>query len=78
MQKINDIYRDMDATMIAECSWKELHSSFQQEYEKFLQDTGDEIMERTQRLNELKNYRDSLNRSKFMPLKNTIELISSR
>jgi hypothetical protein len=73
MQQINAIYQKMDASMGAECSWTELHDSFQAEYEKFLQDTSDEIAERTQRLNELKRYKNSL----IMPAKNIFGFPSS-
>ena len=55
MQQINSIYQNMDT----DCSWTELHDSFQAEYEKFLEDTSNEIAERTQRLNELKSYKNS-------------------
>jgi hypothetical protein len=60
--------------MDTDCSWTELHDSFQAEYEKFLQDTSDEIAQRTQRLNELKSYKNSISGSKILPLKNIIEV----
>ena len=41
MQQINSIYQNIDT----DSSWTELHDSFQAEYEKFLQDTKDEIAE---------------------------------
>ena len=66
MQQINSIYQNMDT----DSSWTELHDSFQAEYEKFLQDTSDEIAERTQRLNELKSYKIS----RFATLKTAMEI----
>jgi hypothetical protein len=60
MQQINSIYQNLDT----DSSWAELHDSFQAEYEKFLQDTSDEIAQRTQRLNELKSYKNSISSSK--------------
>lgn len=70
MQQINSIYQNLDT----DSSWAELHDSFQAEYEKFLQDTSDEIAQRTQRLNELKSYKNAISGSKFVPLKKTIEV----
>jgi hypothetical protein len=61
-----------------ESSYAELHASFQAQYEKFLQDTSNEIAERTQKLDELKNYRSSISRSKFPSLKSATGYISSR
>ena len=61
-----------------ESSYAELHASFQAQYEKFLQDTSNEIAERTQKLNELKHYRNSMSRSKFSLLKGTSGYLSSR
>lgn len=70
MQQINSIYQNMDT----DSSWVELHDSFQAEYEKFLQDTSNEIAQRTQRLNELKSYKNSITHSKNVPLKKTIQV----
>lgn len=61
-----------------ESSYAELHASFQAQYEKFLQDTSDEIAARTQKLDELKHYKSSLNRSKGSTLKTAIGFLSSR
>ena len=61
-----------------ESSYAELHASFQAQYEKFLQDTSNEIAERTQRLDELKSYRSSMSRSKFSSLKSITGYVSSR
>jgi DNA-binding ferritin-like protein len=60
-----------------ESSYAELHASFQAQYEKFLQDTRDEIAERSQKMDELKHYRSSMSRSKFAPLKSTFGFPSS-
>ncbi len=61
-----------------ESSYAELHASFQAQYEKFLQDTNDEIAQRSQKLDELKNYKSSLNRAKGSSLKIALGFISSR
>jgi hypothetical protein len=73
MQKISTNKNDG-----TESSYAELHASFQAQYEKFLQDTSNEIAERSQKLDELKNYRSSMSRSKFAPLKSTFGFPSSR
>jgi hypothetical protein len=65
-------------TSSAESSYAELHASFQAQYEKFLQDTSDEITARTQKLDELKHYKSSLHRIKASSLKSAIGFISSR
>ena len=61
-----------------ESSYAELHASFQAQYEKFLQDTSDEITARTQKLDELKHYKSSLHRAKGSSLKIALGFISSR
>jgi hypothetical protein len=73
MQKISS-----NKNNATESSYAELHASFQAQYEKFLQDTNNEIAERTQKLDELKHYRSSISRSKFSPLKGSLGYLSSR
>jgi hypothetical protein len=63
-------------TSTSESSYAELHASFQAQYEKFLQDTSNEIAARTQKLDELKHYKSSL--SKGSSAKGTIGFLSSR
>ena len=65
-------------TSTAESSYAELHASFQAQYEKFLQDTSNEIAVRTQKLDELKHYKSSMKRSKGSSLESTLGFLSSR